>query len=109
MKGIESIYDKCLKISDFYSCGRVRVRKSKTEKFYALHLLYAPPVNRGNVCLLEDFPVVNGINVELKVAETVKRVVCRPDGEEIPFTYENGVLKFVVDKLRIHKLVVIEF
>ena len=109
MKGIESVYDKCLKITNFYSCGRVRTRKSKNESFYALHLLYAPPVNRGNVCLLEDFPVLSNINVELKVAEQVKRVVSQPDGTEIPFVYENGVLKFTVDGLHIHKLVVIEY
>ena len=109
MKGIESIYDKCLKLSNFYSCGRVRVRKSKTDSFYALHLLYAPPVNRGNVCLLEDFPLLNNINVELKLTEQVKRVVSKPDGEEIPFTQANGILKFTVNNLHIHKLVVIEY
>ena len=109
MKGIESIYDKCLKLSNFYSCGRVRVRKSKNDSFYALHLLYAPPVNRGNVCLLEDFPLLNNINVELKLTEQVKRVVSKPDGEEIPFTQANGILKFTVNNLHIHKLVVIEY
>ena len=85
------------------------MRRSKDADFYALHLLYAPPVNRGNVCLLEDFPVLNGINVELKLAEKAKRVVSKPDGAEIPFTQSNGVIKFTVDNLHIHKLVVIEY
>ena len=98
-----------MKITNFFSCGRVRVRKSNDKSFYALHLLYAPPVNRGNVCLLEDFPVISGIGVELDVAEKVKRVVSEPDGTEIPFTWENGILRFTFDNLQTHKLIVIEY
>lgn len=109
INAIEGMYDKCLKIDNFLSCGRVRIRKSKNETFYALHLMYAPPVNRGNVCLLEDFPIVNNINVEIKISEKVKQVVSQPDGEEIEFTQENGVLKFEVDALRLHKLIVIKY
>ena len=109
IKGIESIYDKCIKVDNIYSCGRVRVRKSDNDSFYTVHLLYAPPVNRGNVCLLEDFPVLNNVKIELKVNERVKRVVSQPDREEIPFVCGDGVLSFTVDNLRVHKLIVIEY
>ena len=85
------------------------MRKSNSEPFYALHLLYAPPVNRGNVCLLEDFPVVSNLKVTVNIPEQVKEVVTAPDGENIPFTWENGVLTFTVDNLRLHKLIVIKY
>ena len=109
MKGIETVYDKCLKVENIMSCGRVRVRKSNEDNFYALHLLYAAPVNRGNVCLLEDFPVLNNINVEINIDEPVKRVISQPHGEEIPFKWQNGKLSFTVNGLHIHKLIVIEY
>ena len=109
INAIESIYDKCLKIENFYSCGRARMRKSNGEPFYALHLLYAPPVNRGNVCLLEDFPIVNNLKVTVNIPEQVKEVVTAPDGENITFKWENGKLSFTVDNLRLHKLIVIKF
>ena len=109
INAIEGIYDKCLKIDNFLSCGRVRIRKSKNKSFYALHLMYAPPVNRGNVCLLEDFPIVNNIEVVVKINETVKQVISQPDGELIEFTQEQGLLKFKIDSLRLHKLIVIEY
>ena len=109
INAIEKIYDKCLKIDNFLSCGRARVRKSNSENFYALHLLYAPPINRGNVCLLEDFPIVNNLDVSIKVAEKVKEVTSQPDGEQIPFVWENGILRFKIDTLRLHKLIVIKY
>ena len=58
---IESFYDRMITTSELPSSGRIRVRKSKD--FIALHLLYAPPVNRGNVCLLPDFPKLHGVRV----------------------------------------------
>ena len=109
MKGIESIYDKSLKVENFYSCGRVRLRKSESDNFYALHLLYAPPVNRGNVCLLEDFPRVSGIEVSIKITEAVKLVSDPVTGENVEFVQENGMINFTVNNLELHKLLVIKY
>ncbi|MBO5313334.1 MAG: alpha-L-fucosidase [Clostridia bacterium] len=109
INAIESFYDKCIKVDNMMSCGRVRIRKSKDKSFYALHLLYAPPVNRGNVCLLEDFPEIRNINVTVKVEEAVKSVVSQPNGEEIPFIQNGNELTFTVDSLILHKLIVINY
>lgn len=109
MEAIEGFYDKCLKIDNFYSCGRVRIRKSEDKRFYALHLLYAPPVNRGNVCLLEDFPEVNGIKVSVKINEKIKRISVQPSGEEIAFEQNGDALTFTVNSLVNHKLIVMEY
>lgn len=109
IRAIENIYDKILKVDNFYSCGRIRMRKSLDKSFYALHLLYAPPVNRGNVCLLEDFPRVSGIEIAVKISEAIKNIVNPVTGEEISFTQENGVVKFIVDNLELHKLLIINY
>ncbi|MBQ4509930.1 MAG: beta-galactosidase trimerization domain-containing protein, partial [Clostridia bacterium] len=109
MKGFNNIYNKSLKIEGLPSCGRVRMRKSELEHFYALHLLYAPPVNRGNVCLLEDFPELNNIQVTFKISEKVKAVISQPDGIEIPFVQAENELKFTVDKFSLHKLIEIKY
>ena len=74
MASIERVYKKPLTFSYYPSSGRVRLRKSLDERFYALHLLYAPPVNRGNVCLLEDFPPLFNTEVTVAVPEKVKLV-----------------------------------
>lgn len=106
MQAIEKVYNKSLKIENFYSCGRVRLRKNEENRFYALHLLYAPPVNRGNVCLLEDFPEVNGIKITLTINEKIKSVKVAPDDVELEFVQEGNSVSVIVDKLRLHKLIV---
>lgn len=109
IKAIESFYDKQLKVENFYSCGRVRLRKSEKDNFYALHILYAPPVNRGNVCLLEDFPLVNNIKITVKIQEKIKSIKSIPDGEKIDFVQNDKDVVFNVDNLRLHKLIAIEY
>ena len=109
MKGFNNIYDKSLKIEGLPSCGRVRMRKNDSDKFYALHLLYAPPVNRGNVCLLEDFPELNNVKVSFKINDDVKSVISQPDNVEIPFVKTENELSFTIDKFSLHKLILINY
>ncbi len=106
---IERVYKKPLSFNYYPSSGRVRLRKSEKEGFYALHLLYAPPVNRGNVCLLEDFPPLFETSVSVSLPEAVKRVRLEPSGKEIFFDQKNGTLTFTVPKIQLHGLVVIEY
>ena len=108
-KGIEAIYDKSIKIENFYSCGRVRMRKSNNDDFYALHLLYAPPINRGNVCVLEDFPRVDGLKVTLKVENQIKSIKSCPDNIAIEFEQKGNEVFFTVNNLVNHKLIVLEY
>ena len=109
IKAIDKVYDRYIKVENYLSCARLRIRESKEKGFYALHLLYAPPVNRGNVCLLADFPRIDGIEVSFKTDKTVKSVVSKPDSEEIKFTQKNGCVSFTVNSMRLHKLILIKY
>ena len=108
-RAIESIYDKSIRVENFYSCGRLRLRKNEEKKFYALHLLYAPPVNRGNVCLLEDFPEVNNIKIAMKVEEKIKSIISVPDNAEIEFTQNGNEVSFFVNNLKLHRLIALKY
>ncbi|MBQ4108567.1 MAG: beta-galactosidase trimerization domain-containing protein, partial [Clostridia bacterium] len=110
MRAIDLAYpDRMLKVDNFYSCGRVRVRKSDNDSFYAMHLLYAPPVNRGNVCLLEDFPRVSGIEVSLRVENKITEIYDATLDKTVDFTQNGNILSFTVDNLELHKLLVIKY
>ena len=110
MRAINDVYsDKMLNVDNFYSCGRVRVRKSNNDNFYAMHLLYAPPVNRGNVCLLEDFPRVSGIEISLKVENKITEIYDATLDKTVEFTQNGDTISFTVDNLELHKLLVIKF
>lgn len=106
---IGKVYDKPIAFSYYPSSGRIRIRKGKDARFYALHLLYAPPVNRGNVCLLEDFPPLFDTHVSVRIPERVKSVRVEPAGESLAFSQKDGILSFAVPKIQLHALIVIEY
>ena len=108
-QAIEKVYNKNIEFSYYPSCARVRIRKSENDNFYAIHMLYAPPINRGNVCLLEDFPPLYNTEISLKVGEEIKRVVLVPQNKEIKFEQKDGKVIFNVEKMELHQLVVLEY
>ena len=108
IKAIESVYDKPIITKEFPSCGRVRLRENKEEGFFALHMLYAPPVNRGNVCLLPDFPKLHEVSVALKIPEKIASVFSAPDGAEIPFTQADETVTLQLPPFSLHKLIILK-
>ena len=106
---IERVLDKCILTENLPSVARVRLRASDAKQFIALHLLYAPPVNRGNVCLLPDFPTLYGVKVKVKTDKNIKRVVLRPEETELEFTYASGYVEFLVPPFNLHSLITIEW
>ena len=109
MKGIDLVYDRGIKVENLPSCGRVRLRKSENASFFALHVLYAPPINRGNVCLLADFPMLHDVKFTVRVNEKIKEVVMEPEGEKLEFTQNGDEITFALKPFNIHKLVVLKW
>jgi hypothetical protein len=85
------------------------LREKKEEGFFALHMLYAPPVNRGNVCLLPDFPKLHEVSVTLKINEKITSVVSASDGTEIPFKQVDGRVTLQIPPFNLHKLIVLKY
>jgi hypothetical protein len=109
IKGITSVYDPAITTEELPSCGRVRLREEKNGDFLALHLLYAPPVNRGNVCLLPDFPKLHDVKVNIKVGgKKITSATSEPDGEAIPFTQCGNTVTLEIPPFRLHKLVILK-
>ncbi len=73
------------------------------------HILYASPVKRGeNTEIIEDIIPVFNIEVSVKTDKAVKKVYKAPQMEEIPYSYNNGILSYTVDKVECSQLIVIE-
>lgn len=49
-------------------------------------------------------PPIYDINVNYPLETAPKKVVLRPQGAELPFVYENGILSFKLDKLEIYTI-----
>lgn len=108
INAIDSIYERGIVAEELPSCARVRLREEKDGKFLALHLLYAPPVNRGNACILPDFPKLHDVKVTLKTDKSITSVKSAPDGESVPFTVGNGSVTLSIPPFSLHKLIILE-
>jgi len=108
-RAISEFYDKMIKTEELPSCGRIRIRENKDEGFLALHVLYAPPVNRGNVCLLPDFPKLHGVKISVKTDKNIKSATLRPDGVSVPFESKDGEVTLSLPPFSMHALVTLEY
>ena len=108
INAIEKVYDKAIATHELPSCARIRLRQDKDGKFFALHLLYAPPVNRGNVCLLPDFPKLHDVKIVLKTDKKISSAISEPDGEAIKFTQSGNKIALTVPPFSLHKLIVLK-
>lgn len=82
----------------------------KQENRYVHHLLYVSPVKRGqNIEVVEDIVPVYDTKVTLKLPNPIKRVYLAPQNQDIPFTQENGVVTYTVEKIDCHQMVVLDF
>lgn len=109
MKGISLAYDSMIKVENLPSCGRIRLRKSQNANFYALHALYSPPINRGNVHLLADFPTLHDVKITLKLDEKIKEIILEPQGTKLDFSESNGSVSFVMEPFSLHQLVILKW
>ncbi len=99
--------EKTLK-TNLPSGGVVTLNKQKKENRDLLHILYAIPTKRGSgVEIIEDLMPVYDTEFSIKTSP-VAAIKLVPQNESIPFTYENGTLKFKVDKFTCSQIAVIE-
>jgi hypothetical protein len=98
-----------LAVKHLPSAGRVSLLQQKKQSRYVAHLLYSPPLQRGEVMVIEDFLPVPNVNIELRVAEKIKNVRQIPENVNLPFTQANGVVKIMVPTFTMHTGIVFEY
>lgn len=96
--------------TDLPAQGIVTLMDQVGEHRLVNHVLYASPVRRGNgIEIIEDILPLYDIHVSLNVGREPKRVSLAPEGTDIPYTYENGVISYKIDKLDLHAMVVVDY
>lgn len=61
-----------------------------------------------NVCGFDCIPPLRDVLLEIDLAEKPVSVRLEPDGIDLEYTWDNGVLRVCVDKIEIHSVVVIK-
>ena len=109
MRAIRRVYSEAITTRELPSSARVRVRESKSRGFLAVHLLYAPPINRGNVCLLPDFPKLYGVEITLKTDRKITSATIEPDGTDVPFIQKGECVTLKIPPFKLHTLIVLRY
>lgn len=106
---LEKVYrDSCVQV-DFPSQGRMHFVKREQEGQYVLHLLYASPIQRGGVSVLEDFPTLYNTSVKISVQEKITGAVLVPQMQELPLCEEADGCSVVIPELKSHQMVVFRY
>ncbi len=87
------------------SAGRTALRCQKAENRYVFHAAYASPVKRGAAEVIEDIVPLYNVPVSIRMESKPSRVSLVPAMTELHFTYENGILSFVIPCIDCHQAV----
>ena len=96
--------------TDLPAQGVVTLMKQENENRLICHALYASPVKRGTgIEIIEDVIPVYDVSVRIKTEKRPARIYSAPDRADIDFEFKDGYTSYVIDKLDLHKVAVIEF
>lgn len=98
-----------LKVNGLPSSGRVSLLHQQAQHRYVAHLLYSPAIQRGEVAVIEDFPAISDVTLEVRVPERVTQVRAIPAEEKLTFAQHDGALRIVVPTFKMHTGIVLEY
>lgn len=106
---LRKLYNADCMRAELPSQGRIHFVKREEDRQYVAHLLYASPVRRGEVEILEDFPTLYNVPVKIRVPEKLVRARLIPQGEELQIRQSGEWTELTVPALNMHQMVVFEY
>jgi len=91
------------------SGGRVSLVHQPKRRRYVAHLLYAPPMRRGGVLVLEDLVPVRGVTVELRVPEKITSAFTALPKKTAKLLRGKGVVSVAGVEVAGHAMVVFRY
>ena len=91
------------------SQGRIHMVKREEQHQYVLHLLYASPVQRGAVSVLEDFPTLRDTEVAIHVPETILEARLVPQNTKLPVELTEDGCRLCIPEITCHQMVVLDY
>lgn len=73
------------------------------------HALYASPVKRGMVEVVEDIVPVHDVEVAIKTDKKIKGAYLAPERKPLAFEQTSDCVRFTIPKLENHAIVVLDF
>ena len=105
---LNMLYTNKLATAELPSCGRLNLTRQPAKNRILIHLLYATPIKRGSVEVIEDIVPLHDVPVTLAVPSKPKAVMAVPEQTELPYTYADGRIRFTLPKLTMAQIVAVE-
>ena len=74
-----------------------------------VHLLYASPIQRGAVSVIEDLPSLYNTRVEVDFEEEIQRAYLIPSGESLAMEQKGDKLELIIPEFTCHTALVLEY
>jgi len=81
---------------------------AKQKNRMILHMLYASPVKRGDIEIIEDINPIYNTYVKINTEKKIKSIYIAPEKKKIEFKQEKNSVCFVVPEFENHTMVVLE-
>jgi hypothetical protein len=91
------------------SAGRLAFLHQAQEQRYVAHLLYAPPMQRGNCEVIEDMPPLYEVPLRFDLPQSVTAATLIPEGTELPIEWEGNNGKVVIPQFSCHCAVALAY
>ncbi len=91
------------------SMGRINLLHQPDDRRYVLHLLYATPIQRGEVQVIEDLIPLHNIPVSLNLPLDIKRAYLVPSGIPLDLKADSGKVSMVIPEMTGHTAIAIEY
>ena len=91
------------------SAGRMNLLHQKDQKRYVAHLLYGPPITRGECEVIEDLPTLYDVPITFDLPVAVKKAVLVPAMQELEIMEQGGKRSVTVPEFSCHCAVSFEY
>ena len=91
------------------SAGRVSVVRQPQHRRTCVHLLYAPPLQRGRCLVIEDLPELRDVEVTFRSPDPIDNARLPLEGRMLKLDNDGDRLRLVVPRVRSHQVVVLNW
>lgn len=109
INALKSIYKNPMVETELPSAGRVSLLHQPGKNRYVVHLLYGPPIQRGECEVIEDLPFLYNVPVTVDLPHKIKKAILIPDGKNLEVKRNGNKVRVIVPKFKCHCGIVYEY
>jgi len=95
--------------ADMPSSGRMNLLHQSEANRYVVHLLYASPIQRGAVSVIEDLVPLHDTRLRVNFEEKILRAYQVPSGEAVELKQKGDYLEMIIPEFTCHTAIVFEY